>query len=269
MDLDREQLASLFPNLSQQMRIALSSLYLASTQAIPSEAREKDAVLDEKASVLDQGFYRLLQLVNSLSAAEMLVSETPLSMRDVDLAGIVARVCEGSADLAELCELELRFSCVPERLICYAAEDAIEQMLYRLLSNAFKFTPAGGRITVDLKKKGETVLLSVTDTGRGIEKERLGTLFSRYLQPPRPDAPVYGLGLGLPLCRVIAEKHGGSILAESRVGKGSRFTVSLPYRVSGGRLSDVPPRYHSGFNRALLGLADALPAKAFRVRALD
>ena len=101
-------------------------------------------------------------------------------------------------------------------------------MLYHLLSNALKFTPAGGTVTVELKKSGETLRLTVSDTGCGIPPERMAHLFDGCFQPGHPSPAPYGLGLGLPLCRAIAEKHGGSITVESAPGKGSRFMVTLP-----------------------------------------
>ena len=77
----------------------------------------------------------------------------------------------------------------------------------------------------------------------------------------------HGLGLGLSLCRRIAEGMDGRLLAESRVGKGSRFTLSIPDRLTDSTtVSDVPFDYTGGFNRALLALADALPPSAFLQR---
>ena len=139
--------------------------------------------------------------------------------------------------------------------------------MQHLLSNAFKFTPAGGTVTVELKFHAKRVLLTVADTGCGIPPEHLEALFDRYLHgDPLSPAP-QGLGLGLPLCRRIAEGHGGTIMAESVVGKGSRFTLSLPDRQTGtSGVSDIALDYSGGFNRTLLALADALPAKAFLLR---
>ena len=77
------------------------------------------------------------------------------------------------------------------------------------------------------------------------------------------DPPPHGLGLGLPLCRRIAEGHGGTLMAESREGQGSRFTLSLPDRQVGSGVSDVPFDYAGGFNRTLMALSDALPVSAF------
>ena len=224
MEQDQNRLASLFPDAAVQLRAALSNLHLAAVQLAPAEAREHDPALDQKAALLDQSYYRLLRLVNSMSSAAWLANSDPLPLQDRDIVGLA---------------------------------------VYQLLSNAFKFTPAGGSVTVELRVKNYQVLLSVADTGQGIPEERLSTLFDRYLHGSRPDAPSHGLGLGLPLCRRAAEGHGGTLMAESRVGEGSRFTLSLPDRRVGGGVSDIPFDYAGGFNRTLMNLADALPVRAF------
>ena len=163
--------------------------------------------------------------------------------------------------------IHLRFVCAMERRICAVHPASLEQLLYHLLSNALKYTPRGGTVTVELKKNGDRLLLSVADTGCGIPAEQLSHLFAPHLRPQLE--PHHGLGLGLPLCRAIAEQHGGQITVKSTPGKGSCFTVSLPERQLGGQVSDVAPLYASGFNRSLLGLADALPAEAYTIRNQD
>ncbi len=261
--------AALLPNIAKQMRGLLSNLYLAASQIMPPERREQDPALDAKAAILEQSFFRLLRLVNSMSAAEYLADGQTLALRDADLVKLVSEICESSGDLAEQLGIQLKFVCAMERRICAIHPAAVEQMLYHLLSNALKFTPAGGAVTVELKKSGETLRLIVSDTGRGIPPERMTHLFDGCFQPSQPTPAPYGLGLGLPLCRAIAEKHGGSITVESAPGKGSRFIVSLPDRQLGSQLSDVPSVYNGGFSRPLLGLADALPSASFAVRNLE
>ena len=86
------------------------------------------------------------------------------------------------------------------------------------------------------------------------------------IQTARTSPPPHGLGLGLSLCRRIAARHGGMLMAESQMGKGSRFTLSLPDRQVDGAVSDIPFDYAGGFNRTLLALADALPAQSFLIR---
>lgn len=269
MESEQNQLASLFPSVAAQMRSALSNLHLAAAQLAPAEVREQDPALDLRAARLDQSYYQLLRLVNNLSLASCLTDNAPLPLRDMDLVDFVGDRCEEAAALAPLKELNLRFVCSMERHISAVNADALRGILGHLLSNAFKFTPAGGTITVELRTSHGRVLLSVTDTGCGISEEKLQDLFDRYLHKENQDPQPHGLGLGLPLCRRLAEAQGGSLLAESREKQGSRFTVSLPDRQVGSGVSDVAFEYEGGFNRTLLALADALPAAAFMLRSQD
>ena len=269
MEPERSQSASLFPSVAAQLRGALSNLYLAAAQLAPPAAREQDPALDAKAALLDQSYYRLLRMVTSLSSAAYLTQEGPLPVKDRDIVALVGQVCGQAGDLAELLDLRLRFVCARERYVCAVCADALEQLLYQLLSNAMKFTPAGGTITVELHVRKGQILLTVADTGCGISEELLPTLFDRYLHSDRMDPPAHGLGLGLPLCRRIAEGHGGTLMAESQPGKGSRFILSLPDRQVGCEVSDISLDYTGGFNPTLLALADALPVEAFLLRSQE
>ncbi len=261
MDLD----LSLLPQAAAQMRGALSSLYFAAARLAPSAAREQDPELDAKAALVDQSYYRLIRLVNNLTAARYL-SEEPLPLQDRDIVEFVADIFAKAASLAPLRGLETRLVCAADSHICAFCPDALEQLLYQLLSNAFKFTPAGGLITVELRLSGGRVFLSVEDTGPGIDPERQETLFDSYHQAEQPAPQPQGLGLGLALCRGIAQGHGGVITAESHQGKGTRVTFSMPDRISGTALSDVHFDYSGGFNHALMALAESMPPEAFRIR---
>ena len=266
MEQDKQHLSSLFPNVAAQLRTSLGTLHLAAAQLVSAELREQDPELDAKAARLDQSYYQMLRLVNSLSMAAYLTDDSPLPLQNRNIVDLVGSICHKAGDLAPLLGLQLRFLCAPEHHICAVAPDALEQVLYHLLSNAFKFSPAGSTVTVELRFTERQVLLSVTDSGCGIPENRLETLFDRYLDTGRMDPPPYGLGLGLPLCRCIAQRQGGTLIAESKEGHGSRFTVMLPNRLADSGVSDIPFDYTGGFNRTLMALADALPASAFLLR---
>lgn len=268
MDLDsRSSLSQLFPSIAAQMRSVLSNVHFAAAAIAPPEAREEDPELDAKAAVMDQSYYQLLRLINNLTVAAGLESEQKLEAKNQDVVALVRDVCEQCASLAEMMGLKFSFSCQEAGHVCAIYRDSIEQLLFQLLSNAFKFTSRGGSVSVELRFSDGRVLLSVCDTGRGIPEELMPTLFERYLHRELMNPPPHGLGLGLPLCRRIAEGHGGTLVAESRVGKGTRVTLSIPDRQSGlTGVSDVHFDYTGGFNRTLLSLADALPAEAFFIR---
>ena len=260
----------LFPNISTQLRTLLGNLHFAGAALAPAEARESDPALDAKAAVFDQSYYRLLRLVNNLTMAACLQESEPLPLRDTDLVALVQEVCDQAQSLARLLGLQLSFVCEMESHVCAVSREPLEQLLLHLLSNAFKFTPAGGNVTIMLKLAASNVVLSVSDTGAGIPSERLPVLFGLYLHGDLMNPPPHGLGLGLALCRKIAEGMGGSIMAESRLGVGTCITLSLPDRVTGiSGVSDLPFDYAGGFNPTLLALADALPPRAFRVTEQD
>lgn len=268
--VDELLLAQLFPNIASQIRTALGGIHFAATALAPADVREKSQQIDSAAAMLDLNYYRLLRLVNNLSAAAGLSDERLLPTRDQDLVDLVRLTCQQSESLAGLLELRLTFRCQEERHLCAVYRDSVEQLLFQLLSNAFKFTPRGGTVTVTLRFARGQALLSVEDTGCGISEERLPTLFSRYLQTDQMDPPPHGLGLGLPLCRRIAAGHGGGLMAESRVGKGTCVTLAIPDHQTGTpALSDIPFDYAGGFNRTLLSLSDALPSSAFRLHNQD
>jgi len=266
MDAVQKDLAALLPDIAAQARSALSNLHLAAAQLAPPEAREQNADLDRQAALLDQSYYQLLRLVGNLSLMACTASDYTLHFQDRELVSFVGELCEQAAGLAELAGRHLRFVCTAEQILCSVDAAALEQILYQLLSNALKFTPVNGVVTVELQTSQDRILLSVTDSGSGIPEDRLETLFGRYLQADLADLPSHGLGLGLALCQRLVSLHNGALIAVSREGHGARFTLSLPEQQAGSSVSDVPYDYSGGFNRTLLGLADALPPEAFLIR---
>jgi len=113
-----------------------------------------------------------------------------------------------------------------------ADERKLKQIVFNLLSNAAKFTPDGGNITIGCRKEEDKLAISVTDTGVGIAKDELDKVFEEFYQTKDGSkAKVAGTGLGLPLARTFVEMHGGKIWAESGgKDKGSRFTFSIPLK---------------------------------------
>ena len=270
MDSANVDFSALFPNIAAQLRSAMGNLHLAAAQLVPAAAREQDPELDARAALLDQSYYQLLRLVNNLTAAGALAQPEQLPLRDQDLVEAARALTFSAQSLAELLGIQVDFRCSEERHVCAFHLRSVEQLLYQLLSNALKFTPAGGAVTVELKFSGRWALLSVSDTGCGIEESELPRLFSRYLQEDLQAPQPHGLGLGLAICQHIAESHGGTMMAESRPGQGARFTFSLPDRRCGNvDVSDVRFDYSGGFNPTLLALADALPPRAFALRQQD
>jgi PAS domain S-box-containing protein len=131
----------------------------------------------------------------------------------------------------------LRYDCQPgpPGLSARGDRERIEQVLLNLLTNAIKFTDPGGTVSVSAEASGDEVRLHVRDTGRGIPADRLAAVFDPFVQVgrDREGAEARGVGLGLAISRELAEAMGGSLEAESEVGKGSTFTLTLPASTAG------------------------------------
>jgi signal transduction histidine kinase len=106
-------------------------------------------------------------------------------------------------------------------------QDYLKQLFLILLDNAFKYAPAGGTVTVSAVVREETADVTVADTGIGIAPADLPHIFERFYRGANARAQG-GMGLGLAIARSVAEQHGGQIAVASDLGRGSRFTVSLP-----------------------------------------
>jgi signal transduction histidine kinase len=110
-----------------------------------------------------------------------------------------------------------------------ADREKVEQILVNLMTNAIKFTEPNGQIILECGSSGNAVTVRVSDTGRGIPADKLSAIFEPFVQVARTaGAPSEGVGLGLAISRELSRAMGGELVAESVIGKGSVFTLTLP-----------------------------------------
>lgn len=173
----------------------------------------------------------LVDLVNNfLDVSKVEAGYIELAEEDVDLRELIQNSLESYSLLAGQKNILLATSVAPELPPIKADSRRLNQVLNNLLSNALKFTGSGGRIEVGANLlNSREVKLWVRDTGVGIHPEEMGELFQKYRQTASGKKSRYkGTGLGLVVCKTIAEAHGGRVSVESRHGEGSTFTVILP-----------------------------------------
>ena len=266
---DRERLLNeILPQVASQLRMPLGNMHVAMQRLVPKDPADEKT--ERNAAIMAQSYYRAMRLVNNLAAAPMLLETTPFLTVNVELVGWLEKLVQQARPLAEEAGVTVTFTTpLPYHGVAIHKEH-MERLFWNLLSNAVKFTPRGGSVTVSLRLSGQQVLLSVSDTGCGISEELQETVFDRYLHPDRADPQPHGLGLGLPLCRRIAEGHGGRLLLQSQEGKGTTVTVALPdKRHLTGVLRESAFDYAGGFQPVLMEMSDALPYGAFRSRHRD
>jgi two-component system, OmpR family, sensor histidine kinase BaeS len=166
---------------------------------------------------------RLVDDLYTLSSAE--AAALQLSLAQCDLAEITATAAGGLASRFDAASITLEQRLAPVTIM--ADEGRVHQVVHNLLSNALKFTPAGGQVTVTTSAAGQHAQLSVTDTGRGIPVDELPRVFNRFWRG-RQSGLVAGSGIGLAIVAELVRGHGGSVQLTSTPGQGTRVVVTFP-----------------------------------------
>src|SRR6266545_3889420 len=186
---------------------------------------------DEALVEVERETNRLTRLVADLLALARADAGVTLQRRPVDLDTVVLDTFRTARQLATGQELALE----PFEPVQVAGdEDRLKQLVLILIDNALKYTPAGGRVTLGLRRHDATAEILVCDSGVGIAQDDLGHVFERFYRadPARGRDPG-GTGLGLPIARWIARQHGGDVTLESEPGQGTAAIIRLPVLSTG------------------------------------
>src|SRR6266576_3469717 len=215
---------------SHELKTPLTVLRAGVVRAIttPNLPQDTLATLEETL----QEIKRMTQLVDALlTLARADEGIAPLHREPVDLRGIVEEVRETGELLAEESGVRVEVVTPPEPIVVSVDATRIRQLILNLLTNAVKYTPPGGTVRMQLGSANGRVTLSVADTGIGIAPGDLPHIFDRFWRADSARTRTSerpGAGLGLAICKWIAEAHGGRIDVVSRPGRGTTFTVTLP-----------------------------------------
>lgn len=217
-------------SVSHELRTPLTSIvgYVDLVREQPRLGEQEAAHLEVVARNAD----RLGRLVADLLHSAKVVEEPLHVVRaPTDLAAIVRESVAAATPAADAAGLVLE-AVVPERLPAVVDAQRMGQVVDNLVSNAIKYTPAGGRVEVCLVLDGNRAELAVSDTGIGIEATDRERLFTRFFRArDAEDRSIQGIGLGLSIAKAIVEGHGGRIEVESEPGSGSVFRVRVPVGV--------------------------------------
>jgi signal transduction histidine kinase len=214
--------------LGHELRNPLAAITNA-TQLIERQRLALDPKAATATDIITRQARHLTRLTDDLlDAGRVILGKISLTRVPLDLANAVATVFEGMRGTGRIGDHQ--FELHVDHTWVFADATRIDQIVSNLLTNAVKYTPAGGRIVVTTRREGAQSVLVVSDTGIGLEPELLPRAFDLFVQGERAlDRAQGGLGIGLTLVRRLTELHGGSVSAESAGrGQGATFKVRLP-----------------------------------------
>ena len=210
-----------FTNVSHEVRTPLT-LILAPLDRLIVSLRESPYASDLR--LIQKNANRLLRVINQiLDFRKVEGKQEKLAVREIDLVPFVGEIKSYFDSMASVRAISYTFTSSIKQCTLWIDPDLLEKVFFNLLSNAFKFTPEGGSVRIELTEEGDRVFIRVIDTGSGIQPANLPHLFDRFYTEDRS----MGTGIGLHLVKEYIHMHGGEIRVESEPEQRTTFTVCL------------------------------------------
>ena len=210
-----------FTNVSHEVRTPLT-LILAPLDRLIVSLRESPYASD--LGLIQKNANRLLRVINQiLDFRKVEGKQEKLAVREIDLVPFVGEIKSYFDSMASVRAISYTFTSSIKQCTLWIDPDLLEKVFVNLLSNAFKFTPEGGSVRIELTEEEDRVFIQVIDTGSGIQPANLPHLFDRFYTEDRS----MGTGIGLHLVKEYIHMHGGEIRVESEPGQRTTFTVCL------------------------------------------
>ena len=247
---------------AQELRQPLTSILAVADRLFPLAGADSDPNTLEQAARINRGLFQMLRIVGNMSDAYRYSLETGANQETRDVGAIIEEIFKNAAPLIAHAQITLRYTGLEESILCLADEEKLERAVNNILSNAVKFTPAGGTIDARMTRKGHMLYLTVQDSGEGISEPVKGNLYTRFQRAPGIEDSRFGIGLGAVLIRAAATCHGGTVLMEQAPGQGYRITMTLAIRQNkDGTLRS--PRFRTDYagerDHRLIELSEVLP----------
>ena len=222
---------------------------------------------DPRGQMLFHSYYRLLHLIDQLSdSSAMARGELTCRKQTVEMGKLLGDLADSVSFFTRQRGAEILCSLPEEPCFVSGSPERLEQLVLILLSNALRHTPAGGRIRLGLRCSGQQLVVSVDDSGTGMDAEAMAYAFS-----PREEGDLTradGAGMGLHIAYGIARLHGGAIMLHSKPGEGTSVRLTLPVSENRG-LKDAPRAAAKGPDVILTELADVLSDESYHPRYRD
>ena len=216
-----------FTNVSHEFRTPLTLILGPVKQILENSDNDR---IREEAGIIFKNAKKLNRLVDQLlDLSRIEAGQMKLHVVKQNIITFIKEIMSAFMPFAESKNISFRFNPSDEEILIYIDRDKIEKIINNLLSNAFKFTSAGGKIDLSVNRDGELVNIGICDSGIGIPNEKMSKIFDRFYKVDSiHKRKQEGTGIGLALSKELVELHKGKIQVESAEGKGTIFTISIP-----------------------------------------
>lgn len=219
-----------FTDISHEFRTPLTLII----GPIEKLIRDQSKMSSDKIKHIHNMIYRnanvLLRLINQLmDFRKFEQGKMRLKASETNLVKFIKDIYTSFEIYADQKQIDFEISFSNQKILVWIDPEKLEKIMYNLLSNAFKFTPSGGKISIDINEDNKQVYISVSDTGVGMDAQMKNQVFERFYQADKIENKKYGsTGIGLAYTKGLVEMHKGHIVVQSEENKGTQFIVELP-----------------------------------------
>ncbi len=225
-------------NATHDIRTPLTMIISPLNQLLKEETSDDKR---RRLMTISRNADKILDLINQILFLRKIdKQQAGILCRKTDLKNYITRSIKLFEDTAKQRDIDFTFN-AQTAVEAYVDNDNFDKVINNIISNAFKYTPDGGEITVSLSKDSENALIEVSDTGQGLNENDIKNIVTRcYGSSSRPEVKTEGTGIGLNICKIIVEKHHGTISAKNREDcRGSVFSVTIPLGTSHLKLEEI------------------------------
>lgn len=251
---------------AKELRNPLSNMLSVADNLFPMPCLSENSEATELASRINRGLFQMNRIICNMSDAYRYSQEAAPQMETRDICSLLEEQFSQNAELFRTIGIDLNYTGLRETVYGLVDSEKLERAVHNILSNAGKYTPAGGTIDAKLTRRGAMLYLTVHDSGSGIPDELLSSVYRRYTRQPGIEEGRHGIGLGMVIIRSVAAIHGGTVLIERSTDHGTRLTMTIAIRqnTDGSVRSPILRVDYAGErDHRLIELSESLPAELY------
>ena len=254
---------------AQELRTPLSAVLSTASRLFPLIGAQSDKETLDQVAKINRGLFQMLRIISNMSDAYRYSQDSSSRFETRDVCSFVQELFTNLIPLMEYTKINLRYDGPQQPIYCLADSEKLERAIHNIVSNALKFTPAGGSIDAKLTQRKNMLYLTVENSGSDAPGLSPASFYQQYQRQPGLSDSRFGVGLGMVLIHATATAHGGTVLLEKTPNGGTRITMSIALRQRTDhnvRESIIRVDYAGGYDHRLLELSESLQADLYGIQ---